>query len=247
MEHVYCDTGQSSIAKGRDACKAIRTPFIDLDPYMTVNGGIRTKTRSVIGVCVFFILLACVALSGCSSPSSVLNESDSEMHLSYTLSIENSTGVDRYVLLPVPLKEDGNISDLVNGLKKKAGTGDFTYVDTPYGPAINITLSTTLTLWYHKDSTSLDVYWFEQFSMQNMSRFPGHYHGSEFFNEDYHSYVSSLTGTEVLSVVIEGKVSTVTGTTEAHSKNRDSTLAGTLCEPGWSLALEGRNSYSESA
>ena len=139
-----------------------------------ILGGIRVKKDIVGGrnwrrsARILSILLAAILIMAGVGASLIANEVK-RCHYSYTVEITSHPQLNYYLYVPLPLSGgygSYNVSDFVENLEFINGDGEFSVVDTVYGPALRVSSNTSATVHVEGYSEHLSI---DEFSLENTS------------------------------------------------------------------------------
>lgn len=139
-----------------------------------VLGGIRVKKDLLRGrnwrlsAGTLSVLLAAILIMA-GVGANLIQHEVKRCHYSYTVEITSYPLWDYYLYAPLPLSGgygSYNVSDFVEDLKFINGDGEFSVVDTEYGPALRVSSNASVTIHVEGGSEHLSI---DEFSLENTS------------------------------------------------------------------------------
>lgn len=198
------------------------------------------RKRVLLFPLLLLVLLVAISFSGCFR---ALHEPDSysrgSRRLRYTITVDNSSGEEKLLQLPVPVYKDGTPSDWIDGLRVKDGSGTYKVTTSEKGPCIQVQFTDSIELYFFAEDEPrvIDAYW--TFSMVDenhnfvQSNF-GRFSGTGFYN-----YMENKGDGESISVDMHLEYIESFGSWESHWYNTSVEMSGVIPENGWGMNLTG--------
>jgi hypothetical protein len=96
----------------------------------------------IVAIVTILIILFLIGFSGC------FKEDGEEKEIDYYYNIKLSPSINKsfYIYLPVPIVSEGNISKITDLLTIKSGSGSYSFIETKFGFAINLSSNNNIEL-----------------------------------------------------------------------------------------------------